>query len=186
MKTCITPDCAQGVKAHGYCARHERAAKREGVIPTKPIEAYRERFFSRLSWRGECLEWNRPVNSKGYGTMFAGDRLHTAHRLAWYFEYGDFPDHWIDHICGNRRCVNTEHLRPADAKTNAENRTQPWMGRDLPRGVNKTPFGTYSAGCTSNGIYYHVGTFKSVAEAETAVVAKRNEVMTHNVERKIA
>lgn len=183
---CSATGCATPKVAHGLCPLHARRAKRDGLIPTKPVSAYRERFFSRVAWNGTCLEWTHAVNSKGYGMMLAGARVETAHRLAWYFEYGDFPDHWIDHKCGNRRCVNIEHLRPADAKTNAENRTAPWMGRSLPRGVSKTPAGHYTAGCTSDGVYYHLGTFKTIAEAESAVIAKRNEVMTHNVERKIA
>ncbi|WP_160111010.1 HNH endonuclease [Mycolicibacterium houstonense] len=44
-----------------------------------------------------------------------------AHRIIYGYYYGAIPDELqIDHMCGNRGCVNPEHLRAVTAQHNTE------------------------------------------------------------------
>lgn len=44
-----------------------------------------------------CIEWGRATTSSGYGAVWMGSRVVTAHRVAYE--------------CDNRKCVNVKHLR---------------------------------------------------------------------------
>ena len=64
---------------------------------------------------GECIEWQGPQHTAGYGL----NRGRYAHRLAWEVAHGPIPTGMqIDHLCRNRLCVKVEHL---DLVTHAEN-----------------------------------------------------------------
>ena len=76
--------------------------------------------IARLSQReGECLVWMGSRNKKGYGRIGIKGRLQGVHRVAWELLNGPVPDGLeIDHLCGNRACVEITHLR---AVTHLEN-----------------------------------------------------------------
>lgn len=62
---------------------------------------------------GECLEWPRGANSKGYGRIRVGGRIVKVHRLVCENAHGSSPvgsPHAI-HSCDNPRCANPAHLR---------------------------------------------------------------------------
>ena len=84
-----------------------------------------------------CIEWVGKLDRDGYGRAFivwAGKRECLAHRIAYLLESGAIPAGCeIDHVCGNRRCVNPDHLRAvphavnvksADYVTNHRNRVK--------------------------------------------------------------
>lgn len=75
-----------------------------------------------------CIEWTRSKNSRGYGVIYFDGKLHLAHRAAWLFEHGAWPDPMqvIDHICNNKACVNVGHLRELPNHLN--------LRRAIPRG----------------------------------------------------
>lgn len=66
-----------------------------------------------------CLEWTGPVINTGYGTTrFRGKRW-LAHRASYELFVGPIPAGLvIDHLCGNKLCVNPAHL---EAVTQREN-----------------------------------------------------------------
>lgn len=69
----------------------------------------------RIDDESGCHVWTGRVSRYGYG-MF-GDQL--AHRVAWIRERGPVPEGLeLDHLCGNRLCINLVHLEPV---TRAEN-----------------------------------------------------------------
>ena len=61
------------------------------------------------------------IHHLGYREIKIGGRLYRAHRLAWLYVYGKFPDDQIDHINqdpGDNRITN---LRDATASKNQRN-----------------------------------------------------------------
>lgn len=66
-----------------------------------------------------CWIWRGTV-SGGYGTVWDGQRVQWAHRLAWESVNGSIPDEMtVDHFeCRNTLCVNPQHL---ELVTRAEN-----------------------------------------------------------------
>lgn len=84
------------------------------------------RYNAKTERVEECLIWRGGGGGRhGYGTIrddLGNDVL--AHR--WTYDYFVAPltqGLFIDHICGNRRCVEPKHLREATPKQNAENIT---------------------------------------------------------------
>ena len=69
-------------------------------------------FWARFAAEGECLLWQGVVNKDGYGLFWLQGRAYLAHRLAWKFRHGAFPDQGriIRHTCHNRLCGNPGHL----------------------------------------------------------------------------
>jgi hypothetical protein len=68
-----------------------------------------------------CHEWTGALHH-GYGRFWDGDRTVMAHRFAW----GPVPEGFcIDHLCRNRRCVNTEHMEVVTLRENILRGTAP-------------------------------------------------------------
>lgn len=100
----------------------ERAMRR-----TRPIG---DRFWSKVNKNGpvhptlgtECWVWERAVHvTTGYG-WFCGEKAlgtNWAHRVAWMLSRGPIPKCMtIDHLCGNKLCVNPGHLEVVTLRVN--------------------------------------------------------------------
>ena len=58
-----------------------------------------------------CVLWPGRLNEKGYGDTYRNGQTIGAHRLAYITAFGEVPSgHHVHHVCGNRACVNVEHL----------------------------------------------------------------------------
>jgi hypothetical protein len=66
-----------------------------------------------------CWEWQGSRNNKGYGQQWENGKFVFAHRWAYEQAKGPIPNGLsIDHLCGNRACVNPDHLEAVDHATN--------------------------------------------------------------------
>ena len=61
------------------------------------------------------------VKKHGYLMIGFGGKRHLAHRLAWFYVHGVWPEHEIDHINRNRLDNRLVNLRCATRSENAKN-----------------------------------------------------------------
>jgi hypothetical protein len=106
--------------------------KRKGVrFEQRPLA---ERFWSKVNKIGlmptvcspsfgNCWLWTGSKNKQGYGSLGidANSTVHATH-VAWFLEYGIWPEQDMCHVCDNEACVRFNHLFDADAATNAYDR----------------------------------------------------------------
>jgi len=144
-----------------------------------------ERLWARVDKTETCWNWTGSLHRSGYGLMGgnADGRKITlrVHRVAFAAVNGEIPEGMqVDHVCHNRACVNPAHLRLTTHKENQENRSGP--RRDCKSGVRGVyeSRGQWAAEVRHHGKRIYLGRFSTLPSAEAAVVAKRNELFTHN------
>jgi hypothetical protein len=87
------------------------------------IRAWADRFWGYVRKTNTCWLWTAYLDDDGYGAyMIRQDgsqwRLR-AHRIAYVLIRGEIPDRMVlDHICRVKSCVNPDHLRVVDNRTN--------------------------------------------------------------------
>lgn len=62
------------------------------------------------------------ANSKGYVLIGVDGGRYLAHRLAWLYVHGNFPNCCVDHINGNTKDNRIENLRDVSVQVNSQNR----------------------------------------------------------------
>lgn len=100
----------------------KRVSSGNDGLPGPPLPR-RERFEShfRPSDPASCWPWLGERSDKGYGLArsYPGKFRHKAHRVSYQFYRGPIPTgHTINHLCGNKACVNPYHLEIATSLQN--------------------------------------------------------------------
>lgn len=145
-----------------------------------------ERFWESVEKTPTCWMWVKLRSPKGYGifrvVINGNKRNRFAHRLSFEMANGPIPDGLlVDHMCHVKACVNPDHLRLVTNKQNLENRDGPQRNSKTGvRGVFINRAGNFYARVKHHQVIYSLGTFRSLKDAESAVIAKRNELFTHN------
>ena len=195
-RACAIDGCKSRSRSRGWCNSHYHRWLNHGD-PTaggasRPKGEPLKRFWSKVDKSGECWEWTStriPGWRGGYGRFWFEGKNHLSHRFAYELANGPIPDGMeIDHKCHNRACVKPEHLRCATRKQNIEN---PAGHRsDNKSGVRGVSWARnerkWRAEVRHDRRAYYLGYFTDLAEAERVVIAKRNELFTHNDADRIA
>jgi len=83
-----------------------KVRKPRAIIPVE------QRFWEKVDKSSDCWIWLATnAGVAGYGRFKYCGKLESAHRVAWILTNGDIPESVrVNHCCGNRLCVNPDHL----------------------------------------------------------------------------
>jgi hypothetical protein len=102
---------------------------------------------------------------KGYLYIKIDHRHIYAHRLAFLYMTGIWPEDFIDRKGGNKQNNSWCNLREASHGSNVANSLS---RRALPKGAYKTRYNRYLSAISANGQRFYLGTFSSPEEANSA------------------
>jgi len=116
------------------------------------------------------------ADKNGYVRVMVDRRRYLAHRLAWFYVTGAWPEHQIDHRDGDPRNNALANLRPA---TPAQNKWNTRRMRNNKSGFKGVCWDAqrqhWRADIRFAGRSYYLGRFDSASAAHTAYVAAANE-----------
>lgn len=124
----------------------------------------------RTSFRINTGEIAGTVKNKGYIVISVCAKYYYAHRLAFLYMTGKWPDRHIDHVDLDGTNNAWRNLRPA---TRSQNNSNVSLRRDNRTGVKGVRYirGKWQAAIRSRGERHHLGTFKTINEAADAYAA---------------
>jgi hypothetical protein len=115
--------------------------------------------------------------SNGYIVIRLDKVLYGAHRLAWLYVHGHFPNADTDHIDGNKSNNRINNLRDVDRSTNLQNQKRASTRNKSTGllGVNKRENGSFRAYIKINGKIVSLGTFDNAEDAHEAYLSAKRE-----------
>lgn len=126
----------------------------------------RKKYRSHLAKVGDVAGWK---DSKGYIRIEINHKPYAAHRLAWLYVHGVFPDKQIDHINGNQSDNRISNLRLATNSENQQNVKAKSNNKSGVVGVHwHSPSQRWRAAIKVNGKNMVIGKFTSLQEAAKA------------------
>lgn len=177
-QTCSVEGCSKHVHARGWCQMHYRRWKTHDTtsVVTSSHNA-EETFLARVQRQNECLIYLSVQKEARYIQMaYRGKRVQ-VHRYAWERVNGPIPaGMYIDHICHNTRCVNTEHLRLATPQQNSAHRSGiPRETITGIRNVRKHRDG-WQVQVKKGGVVHYFGKFYDLEDASEAAEQARKRL----------
>lgn len=125
-------------------------------------------FFTWKKSTNQSIKVGAPaksINNKGYIVIGVGHKLYLAHRLAWLYVHGVFPE-FIDHINHIRNDNRLCNLRKATRKENGRNQS---IHKHNTSGANGVSWikkeGVWRARITVNGRSIFLGRFSEKGDA---------------------
>lgn len=139
------------------------------------VFTWRERPRSHFKTDRVWKIWNSMCNGKaagcrapvGYVLVGIDRRLFYAHRLAWLWTHGRWPQHNIDHINGDKGDNRLGNLREATQAENMRNTVRPSHNTSGFKGVSRHQ-GKYRAVIQREGRHIFIGYFDTAEEAHAA------------------
>lgn len=117
------------------------------------------------------------LNEDGYRIILVDGRKYRAHRLAWLWVHGKFPDGIIDHRNCARADNPIDNLRDTTKTVNQQNQRAAFKNNRLGiRGVRLNRTGTgYETRLCVNKKFICLGTYKTAEEAHAVYVAAKRK-----------
>jgi hypothetical protein len=115
----------------------------------------------------------------GYLVIGVDGRIYRAHRLAWFYVKGQWPEHYIDHINGVVDDNRLANLRDVIHSVNSENqKIAPTSNKSCGvLGVSREKnHRRWRAVITTGRKQIHIGYFDSVEEAHNAYLAAKRQL----------
>lgn len=134
-------------------------------------------IFIRKSRRGVHLKNPRVagcLTASGYVRIGVNNIVMFAHRVAWFYHYGEWPNHYIDHINRNKSDNRISNLRLVDCAMNMHNigvrkvNTSGYVGVYFMRGAKLKQWSAYAK---IRGVNHYIGSFMTAKEAGDARTA---------------
>jgi hypothetical protein len=122
-RTCSIQGCDKPPHARGWCKKHHTRWWRHGdPLYVKLIygddRARFEQYVDRSAGPDGCHPWIGQRNNHGYGKTWLDGKRCYAHRVAFLFEHGHWPEPVTRHRCDNPPCVNPAHLHEGTESDN--------------------------------------------------------------------
>lgn len=182
-RTCSFPDCGKKYMAKGLCIGHyaqQRKGQRLRPLWEGPTLSERLKAYSKVD--RDCFVWTGYLGRGGYGQITWHGQRWYAHRAAYFVEHGEIPDGLqVNHICGNRACINVAHLELVNHYQNTQYLTR--LTRRNTSGYRGVSFnkgeGRYKAQVVADGVSHFLGYCDSAKEA--AKVAAEGRARLHSV-----
>lgn len=118
---CSIEGCSKAAHARGWCGTHYARWQRLGTtrLPPRLLSDVEERFWSKVEKSTSCWIWTATLTRLGYGHFRMGEKLRSAHRVAYELLVGPIPEGMtLDHLCRKPACVNPDHLEPVTQHEN--------------------------------------------------------------------
>lgn len=111
----------------------------------------------------------------GYIKIRIDGKIHSAHRLAWLYMTGDWPEHHIDHVNGDSYDNRWKNLRNVDRQTNLQNQRRAHRNNKSGLlGVSVHRSG-YQADIWVNGKKRYLGIHETPEAAHAAYISAKRE-----------
>ena len=131
------------------------------------------------SWKFKIGDVAGCKSPKGYILIGIKNKQYLAHRLAWFYVYGDLPQ-FIDHINGNPSDNRICNLRKCTKSENSKNRGKQKNNTSGVKGVTwDKQCNKWKAQIKFNGKVKNLGVFKDLEFA--ALVVKEARTKFHGV-----
>jgi hypothetical protein len=114
--------------------------------------------------RGDVGDIATGEDGQGYLRLTICGERHRAHRLAWLYVYGFWPNDLVDHINMDRSDNRIENLRLATKSQNASNSSKRPSNTTGFKGVTRSR-GRYVAQIKANGKVRRIGSYETPEEA---------------------
>jgi hypothetical protein len=112
----------------------------------------------------------------GYVVINLKGKLHRAHRLVWFREFGVWPSGDIDHIDGNRSNNRLSNLRDVTRTVNLQNRRSALAKSGLLGAYFHASSGLWCSRIRVNGREHSLGYHKTPEEAHAAYLAAKRKL----------
>ena len=142
-----------------------------------------ERFWAKVDKSGDCWDWTGAAVN-GYGVFRINGATRVAHRVSYGWRNGTIPvGAEVDHMCFNRGCVNPDHLRLLSHSLNGQNRAA--ANSNSKSGIRGVYWlkerNGWMARAQLNRVYYAIGLFPTIEEAEQAACEWRRTHMPASI-----